>query len=480
MLKIQLNRIIINLGIVGLSDLFARVIGFISVILIARYLGPQDYGKYSLVLSFSYIFAVFANFGIEPLTIKDVSKDKSLSGLYSAFHFLMKPISSFFFIILLNLSALGLGYGNDILICMAIFSIHILFNTLIDAIGSIFIAHEKMQYFSLVNVLNSLGGFIFIVALISFHASLIHIIISRVAVFLISFLVSLFLLLKKFPKPCFDLINKDRIKYLLQSAFPFLTIGLVSILYLNIDIIMLSKLKGEIYVGWYVPAARDLFLAIFIIPKTITTVLFPKFSRMFHESLESFTQNVNFTSKVIVMLGMGIFAGSIILAPKIIYLSFGSDYKNSIIILQIMSLGILISFINSILSYALTAAEKIKAIMWINISSLMLNVALNSFLIPLYAHIGAAISSLVCSIVSFYFTFIFLKRVAGGIQIFSYLLKPSLASVGMCMGLYFLSHMNLFFSVVIGAFIYFLILVLLRNFDESELLLLKKVIIKIQ
>ena len=62
---LSFNRLTVNLTSIAFSDIFARIIGFALAIILARYLGPESYGKYSLVISFVYIFVILANFGVD-------------------------------------------------------------------------------------------------------------------------------------------------------------------------------------------------------------------------------------------------------------------------------------------------------------------------------------------------------------------------------------------------------------------------------
>ena len=56
---IAINRILKNLSAVFFGDLFVKFSGMAIAIILARYLGPEDYGKYSFVIAGVFIFMVF-------------------------------------------------------------------------------------------------------------------------------------------------------------------------------------------------------------------------------------------------------------------------------------------------------------------------------------------------------------------------------------------------------------------------------------
>jgi len=472
---ITLNKIIKNLGAIAFGDIFTRLTGMAITILLARYLGPENYGKYALVVSFCYIFVVIADFGIDTLTIKDVARNHSIADNYVSFSFIVKPILACLCICILNLLVWILRYPRDILMCMSIFSIHLIFITLSHAISSIFKAFEKMEYSSLIEIINGLVGILLIVILIYSNASLLEIIFSRVVAFFIAFLVAVFILLKKFSKPSFEL-NLSFIKETLLHSVPFLTIGIIYVLYFKIDIIMLSKIKGNIYVGWYAPAANDIFFALFLIPRTVTSVMFPVFSRHFGTSLESFRKSTNFTIKILTVLGSATTVGTIFFAPQIIYFIFGKKYENSIIVLQIIASGITFVFLRDVLSYSLTAAEKVKTVMWINLFTLLLNVFLNAIFIPLYAHIGAALTSVTCLFISFILNYHYLQVNIHGIAISKNIIKSVLSAMIMILFIYLFRNVSVSLLIFSGAAIYLFAIFSLKTFDYSEISLLRNAI----
>jgi len=224
---------------------------------------------------------------------------------------------------------------------------------------------------------------------------------------------------------------------------PFLTLGIIHALYFNVDIIMLSKMQGDIYVGWYTPAANDLFFGILIIPAAISTVIFPMFSRHYRESVDKLRLSCNFSTKILILLGIPISIGAFMLAPEIISFIFGPKYENSITVLQIVSIAIVMSFIRESLGFGLAAIGKEKNLMWINIISLISNIFLNLIFIPLYAHIGAAITTAFCIFLSVLMNYYFLNKEIGNIIVIRGMFKPTIAALVMGILVYSIKELNI-------------------------------------
>ena len=49
-------------------------IGLVSIALLTRYLGPDDYGKYTLALMYMQLFGVLADVGLFTTVVREISK----------------------------------------------------------------------------------------------------------------------------------------------------------------------------------------------------------------------------------------------------------------------------------------------------------------------------------------------------------------------------------------------------------------------
>jgi len=467
------SRPLINFVAVFGGNMLGKLFGLISAIILARYLGPEDYGKYAFVISFAFIFMVIADYGLNDLFIRDIARDKSLASKYLALGIIVKPLFSMVAIILLILAVYIMGYSKDIILYTAIFSVHLIFITLVNTVSSIFKAHERMEYSSFITITIGMIGLIFIASIVYLNGTLLQILMFKVVSFFIGFVLGLVIILKKIAKPDFS-IDYSYVKNHLIKAMPFLTIGIIHALYFNVDIIMLSKMQGDVYVGWYTPAANDLFFGILIIPTAISTVIYPMFSRHFRESIEKLRESCNFSIKILVLLGVPIGFGSFVLAPQIIYFIFGSQYENSIIVLQIISIAIIFVFVRQSLGFCLAAVGKEKVLMWINAGSLGLNIVLNYILIPIYAHVGAVLTTVFCIILSVMLNYFYLNKEIHNIIILRGMLKPIISASVMSIFVYSINEYNLLLVILLGAIIYGAIIFLLKTFNSSEMMQLKK------
>src|SRR3989338_5833491 len=90
-----LRRIAKNATVTFIGNNVLKVISTILVILIARYLGDVEYGKFSFALSFTGLFLVLMDLGTRILIVREISQNKKEASKIVANVLILKFISSF-------------------------------------------------------------------------------------------------------------------------------------------------------------------------------------------------------------------------------------------------------------------------------------------------------------------------------------------------------------------------------------------------
>ncbi|MBA7555896.1 hypothetical protein ES705_48588 [subsurface metagenome] len=73
-----IQRIAKNTAALAISNVITSILGFFLLIYLARHLGEVGFGKYSFALSFTTLFVVFANPGINNYIIRELARNKNL------------------------------------------------------------------------------------------------------------------------------------------------------------------------------------------------------------------------------------------------------------------------------------------------------------------------------------------------------------------------------------------------------------------
>ncbi|MBU4492079.1 MAG: flippase, partial [Euryarchaeota archaeon] len=280
------RRIAKNTGVLLAAQVLGHLIGFFYMMYTARYLGAAGFGILSFALAFTAIFSILTDFGLQPLTIREVARDKTLATKYLANLSGMKIalVTATFGLIAITINLLG--YPEQTIKVVYLVALSVMLNSFTMMFYSIFQAYERMEYQSFGHILNSLlmlGGVVLAMRLglgvVGF--ALLYFLSSIVCM-----VYSLFVLRTRF-SGLFLQWSQRKIeidwgfwKATAKEAFPFGAGLFFVMIFYWIDSVMLSLMKGDAVVGWYNVAYRMVLVLLFI-PQSFIAAIYPVTSR-FH------------------------------------------------------------------------------------------------------------------------------------------------------------------------------------------------------
>ena len=89
-------------------------------------------------------------------------------------------------------------------------------------------------------------------------------------------------------------------------------------------------------------------------------------------------RTIEASTEVCVVLGAPLVAGGLVLAPQIIELAGGEDFKEAAGPLRILLAAGALAWINGVFGYALIARDRQASALWLNVSALAFNVGSTS------------------------------------------------------------------------------------------------------
>lgn len=76
------NTFLKNFSFLTIGELSARAIGMFTNIILARFLAPEGYGQYTLVLTYIAILYALSCLGVNQLTIRYIARNQNDSRFY--------------------------------------------------------------------------------------------------------------------------------------------------------------------------------------------------------------------------------------------------------------------------------------------------------------------------------------------------------------------------------------------------------------
>ena len=304
-------------------------------IIIARYLGPEQYGLMNYVISYVALFQVFALFGLDNIEIRETAGNLEKYKTIVGTAFGIKCILAIITMVAIIATSFWLEADTNTVILISIYSFSVILNTF-TVIRNYFTAIVQNEYIVKSEITRTLVGAAIKVLLLLQHASLTW--------FVVLYTFDWFLLgsgyyvsYKKVVGNISDWrFDWSYARYLMRESFPLLLTSAAVIIYQRIDQVMIGQMIDNESVGYFSVASRIVEILIFvpmILVQTITPVLVQKRkeSESAYRAKAQLFMNVTVWSTFIVAL----FTSCI--AYWAILLLFGSTYLPAVPVLQVMA-----------------------------------------------------------------------------------------------------------------------------------------------
>jgi O-antigen/teichoic acid export membrane protein len=468
--KIFKNTFFLSSG-KGIGDLCS----FILLMYFSRAFGAETLGKYSFAMSFGGLLTIFASLGFNMLMVREISKDESVSQKYLGNLIVIRGgISIFLFIFI----GVGVYYSNlpfDTKLILLLMSGYHIFYRLTGLLISSFKAHDCMHYSAFLEFYHKIVLLIFgLSTIILFHRPVLTLTFYPISAFTM-LLIAMVLYKQKIGLPDFNL-DISFIKNSIKKAFRFFVVFIFGQFYDRIGIILLAFLQGEKSTGIY-SAADKMLVTLFAGVVIFNSVLFPYLSKLSTQSIVEFyklgERFMRFLFIFLLSLALSIF----VLSDTIIGLTFGHEFKDSIMVLQILVWSLLFMGLNQLLSVMIIVLHKEQKLLKIRIITYLGYCIVSIILIRNFDYIGLAYAKVAVESVLVFTTIFLAYRLSDIYRLCKQLLAP-LISGTIGLAIYFLLKditLWLTFPVVLAA--YLILLFLLKGIFVHDIIFLVRILL---
>ena len=474
---IQIQSIFKNTSWLSISQIITSICAFLWTIIIARYLGVSEYGIVSFAISFTALMGIVMDIGISTYITREIAKHKDLVKKYVNNIFLFKLILAIILFILSVLILYLLDYSFLTILITLIFTIELIFMSMVGFLNGVFQAFEKVKYQAIGSILNSSLLLIGILITLGLDLGIISIALSYTISYCIFFSYMFLEYINNFNLPKFEL-DLTFIKEVVIGSIPFGLTNFFYTIYFSIDIVMLSFLTGNYATGLYKSAYNiiNVFTTFFVVYQA---VLFPVMSKFFKESQDlirvSYELSIKYLLLIIIPLSVGVF----FYARPIVDFIYSNQYSLASTPIQILIWTVPFLFINGAASILLNAIDKEKTVTKIYIMAAIFNVCLNLILIPLYSYDGAAIATVLSEILITFLTLYHISKTnyEPDLRLFESVLKLIICGIILAIALNYL-NLSIWLTIPIGLMIYLISLFLTKSIDETDKYIIKELLRK--
>ena len=392
------------------DKVLTMIIGVFVMALVARYLGPENYGIYNYALAFVTLFTAFSTLGLETLSVKSIVHKEEKEGTI-LFTGLVLRIIGGVLLTFLTCIIIRIIEPNDALVQILVFimSLSMIFKSL-EVIEYWIQAYQKSKISSLIRIVVFVFSGLLKIIFVYINGTLIHlslIYMFDVLLIGIALVIAYFKTSRTRTKWQFKF---PYAKYILSQSWYLMLSGLMVTLYMQVDKVMLgSMLPNREEVGLYSVATQIASMWYFV-PLAIITSFKPVVMKKKIESEQNYIETIQSLYSIIAWLGI-IFGLIVVLFSDIIVtILYGKEYSTAVNIITISVWAGIFATLGSARSVWLLTENLQRYTLIYTSAGLVINVGLNYVLIPIYSGTGAAVATLVAQIIANVFILGFFKK----------------------------------------------------------------------
>lgn len=375
---------------------------------------PDDYGGYFAVLNLTLIAVVLLDPGIHNFVIRSIASDRKSSKSFFISGLTNKAWLTVIYSVVVLISAWALDLPQSmwpVTFCLIFFQIAASY---IQYFRSIFTALEKFKWDGILSVSErALTILLMSVVLMKFipgfdvtvqRFSLIQAI-SAGTVMGLAALVVYYLFRTESGS------EKINFRSFLSASWPYALLTMLMGIYSYLDGVMLNQLApdGAVDAAEYAMGYR-LYFAGFMFAQLFAAYLFPVFSRMSSEG-NSYTNLAKYTFRVLLTGTLLVFSWCVVYRFEIIEGLYPDRFtSDSVTAFAILIAGLVANSFTFIFGTALTAEGRLRLLNQLAVVTVLVNVVLNAWFIPLMGASGAAVATLVSQTLFGLLCFFFCSR----------------------------------------------------------------------
>ena len=385
-------------------------VAFLITVVVARYLGPEDFGVFSYVISLVGLFAVAGHMGLAGLVVREIVNKPEERGLILGTTFILKLGS-----MILGYAALLLygfyyeGLGSVEFVLIAVLGSTLVLRS-IDVIDYWFQSFVQAKYVAISNLIGltftSLAKLLFVFLGLGLSYFILANVLQVAAL-------CLALLLFYFTKS--DLSFKHwsfswgKAKELLSQGWLVYLGSIFAIINLKIDQVMLKWYQGAEQVGIYAVAAQ-ISEAWYFIPTAIVASFFPKLIELREKDNKQYQIRLQQLFDVLFLIALGVAIMVSLGGGLLIDVFFGPEYAASAGILVVHIWAAIFIFMRALFSRWILIEDALIFSLLTQGFGAIINVLLNYYWIQQYGALGAAYATLLSYAASSFVALLLYKK----------------------------------------------------------------------
>ena len=370
--------------------------------LLTRYLGPTQYGEYSLTFPFLTAFALLSGTGMDPLIIRQLSRQPRRAWSETLSYAVgTRAVSTLLSTGLALITAWLLPIGPEqrslfLIGCFSLF-FSFSFNGLRIIYSHAFRAEQRVGLLALLETSNRIITAGLIALIVWLHCPLLWAYVLLVYSDLPMFLIQLLFASRRYGiRIRFSL---TRFREHMQGSLPLLGHNTLTLLAGQIDICILMVMSGPASAGIYALASRitDPLISIAF---AYVNGLYPLLCTSFDEGRKRFDRVCYKATRLLALAIIPLAVCVSTQASVLVNLLGGQRFAAATLAVQLLMWAMVLTFFNQLAERVCTAANMERSVPIVTIVSASINLLLNVALVPHWQILGASLAALISEAVA--------------------------------------------------------------------------------
>jgi O-antigen/teichoic acid export membrane protein len=393
------SQVMRNTVALVVARLTERVATLVLALRIAKSLGAEGLGEYSIAMAFYGAISLVGESGTTMYLIREIANEPSRTGVYVV-HLaaLAVAVSS-----VLTVGALlivpHLGYSHEVATAVSIVVLALLGRTLNSVQEAAFIAHGRTELETITTLVTTSSYVGLSIWLLHTGHGITSLLTSYVAMEYLA-TAAYFVLISRCITPLPLRFEWPLARQLALEIKSFAGSSALAALLSRPEIIILSLLAGAREVGYYGAAVRVAEVWLFV-PQVFMNNIYPLLSRSFHVGDGRFYAIQRRAMRAVLAYTLPLSGGLLAAAPQIVPALFGDKFEPAVGLLRVLGLNITFYALSSIFWRSLAARGRQDLVLRVQLVMILGRVGGGVALVAAFGAIGAAWTASASSVLSF-------------------------------------------------------------------------------
>lgn len=441
------------------------LLGLITIGVLTRSLGTAGYGQYATIFAVLGFVGTLVDLGMYLVITRRIGAGEDPSRVVSAVLGL-RLVSFVGIVIVVALADLVLPYDSIVKAGILLGTISVLGITLNQALGGLFQAKQRMDQFVVGDVLGravTLGLLIWFLAVGWGLLGAVWAVIFGYA----GNLAVTYWFAKRYAKIRFS-FERGLWEEIIREAIPVGILIIFGIIYLRIDLVIISLFRSASDVGIY-GVAEKVAEILATAPLIIMAAMLPMLSRaVAYGDTAKLRVAAHQIFQAMVLLGLGLAVGLAFVSNEAARLIGGADFAASGLPLAIVGVAAGLGFFTAFFSHLMIAYGKQRQLAFATGAVALLNIILNLLLVPRLGYLASAWITVLSEAMIVIWYAAVTRRATGYYPVARNVERVGLALLGMAVVLWLTGSLEVLLRIVLAAAVYVGLVLALKAFQFED------------